>query len=76
MNRTIEEQILHILSRAIQHKQGNKEYVDIGKITTTEAKDIQRLTGYNVDGYTRSLDISGIKHILNTHRILPRLIYC
>ena len=51
-------------------KEGNKYYVDFGKLDKKEINEIKKVTGINLNGYKRTLDISGIKHSFNHHKNL------
>jgi hypothetical protein len=55
-----------LLSVAKTVKSSNK-WVDCGKITSSQAKKILESTGIDVSGYSRVIELTNVRHILNNH---------
>jgi len=72
MSNDLFKKILKLIEFSEIVKEGNNYFVDIDLLTNKEIKEIKKITGKDLTGYKRTLDISGIKHSIKKH---PNLSY-
>lgn len=63
----IYEKLRNLFRVAVSRKDGNKNFADIGPVSDEVAKRIHQATGFDVAGYTHSIDESAIRHIVKEH---------
>jgi len=63
----VQQRILELLRVRDNIKEGNKLYVEYGRLTESEATEIKKIISVDVTGFVRSIDISGIKHAFSRH---------
>jgi len=56
-----------LVSVALSRKNGNKAFVELGKISTITSQQIEKITGIDVTDWIVNIDESSVRHVMERH---------